>query len=150
MVNLLGTIALAEPLAAVQLAQTETFLNLGTVVAPAGHGQRGKSALKIKLSRTGSEEVEEKEILYGDIELLPLPAGETASLEIRPGRHFDIGLGQPGRGAVAQVEGGLLGVIIDARGRPLQLPGDTLERQQQLKDWFNALGVYYATPIDYD
>ena len=150
MVNLLGTIALAEPLAAVQLAQADTFLNLGTVVAPAGHGQRGKSALKIKLARAGSEEVEEKEILYGDIELLPLPAGETASLEIRPGRHFDIGLGQPGRGAVAQVEGGLLGVIIDARGRPLQLPGDTLERQQQLKEWFNALGVHYATPIDYD
>ena len=95
-------------------------------------------------------EAEEKEILFGDIELLPLPAGEKASLEIRPERHFDIGLGQPGRGAVAQVEGGLLGVIIDARGRPLRLPGDDLERQQQLQQWLNALGVNYATPVDYD
>ena len=149
LVNLLGTIALAEPVAAVKIAQSDTFLNLGTVVAPAGRGQRGKPALKVKLTR-GSEEVEEKEILFGNIELLPLPAGEKASLEIRPGRHFDIGLGQPGRGAVAQVEGGLLGIIIDARGRPLKLPADDLDRQQQLQQWLSALGVKYATPVNYD
>jgi len=119
-------------------------------VAPAGRSQRGKPALKLKLSRTGIEETQEKEILYGDIELLPLPAGEKATLEIRPGRHFDIGLGQPGHGAVAQVEGGLLGIIIDARGRPVKLPGDDLERQQQLQQWLNALKVNYATPVDYD
>jgi len=66
-------------------------------------------------------------------------------LEIRPARHFDIGLGQPGRGALAEVEGGILGIIIDARGRPLRLPKDETQRQAHIRQWLEELGVTHAT-----
>ncbi len=143
-VNMLGSIAAIEPMAAVNVAAQDAFLNLGTVVAPAGHGPPGKPALNIKLDRPDDESVE-KEILYGSIEIIDLPPGKKATLEIRPARHFDVGLGQPGRGAVAEVEGGTLGIIIDARGRPLRLPKNDTQRQEQLQQWLMALNKSYAT-----
>lgn len=141
-VNMLGSIAAIEPTAAVQVLAQDAFLNLGTVIAPAGHGQQpGKPALKIKVRPTEGRIIE-KEIAYGSIEIVYLPLGQKATVEIWPVRHFDIGLGQPGRGAIAEdVEGGLLGLIIDARGRPLRLPREDTRRQEQLRQWQAALRI---------
>jgi hypothetical protein len=141
-VNMLGSIAAIEPMAAVEVVAQDAFLNLGTVVAPAGHGrQPGKPALRIKLRQTKGK-IFEKEIAYGTIEMINLPPGQKATLELWPLRHFDIGLGQPGRGAIAEdVEGGVLGIIIDARGRPLKLPREDTQRQEQLRQWQAALRI---------
>jgi len=141
-VNMLGSIATIQPLAAVEVAR-DAFLNLGTVVALAGHGQPGKPALNFKISYRNGDTLK-TEIPYGAIEVISLPPGEKATLEIRPDRYFDIGLGQPGRGALAEVEGGILGIIIDARGRPLRLPKDDTRRQMQLRQWLAKLGVPHA------
>jgi hypothetical protein len=43
------------------------------------------------------------------------------------------------------VEGGILGIIIDARGRPLRLPKDESQRQAQIRQWLEELGVTHAT-----
>jgi hypothetical protein len=148
-VNMLGAIAVVEPMAAVKIAAQEAFLNLGTVVAPAGHGTPGKPAIRVKIDFEEGE-TDEREVPYGTIALIDLPLGKKANLEVRPTRHFDIGLGQPGRGAVAEVEGGLLGIIIDARGRPLRLAKDDLERQEQLHYWLSSLGIIHAPSEDND
>lgn len=147
LVNLLGAVASVEPVAAVQVARRDTFLNLGTVIAPVGQGRAGKTAIKVKVT-FADDTVEEREIPFGDIATIQLAAKEKATVEMRPARQFDIGLGQPGRGAIAQVEGGLLGLIIDARGRPLKLSADDTERQEQLKRWLKALNVTYAAPVN--
>jgi hypothetical protein len=149
LLNMLGAIAVVEPIAAVKIAAQDAFLNLGTVVAPIGHGAPGKPALKIKLDY-GEGEIYEKEVPYGAIEMIDLPLGKTAKLEVRPARHFDIGLGQPGRGAIAEVEGGVLGIIVDTRGRPLRLPKDDLARQEQLQQWLSTLDIPYAAPENND
>lgn len=143
--NILGAVAAIEPVAAVEVAARDTFLNLGTVIAPIGHGSAGQPALRLKISMAtpaaGAESPAEFEVPYGAIERIPLPPGQKAVIEIRPGRHFDIGLGQPGRGAVTEVEGGILGIIVDARGRPLRLPPDDARRQEQLALWLSKLDV---------
>jgi uncharacterized protein (TIGR01319 family) len=150
--NLLGAIAAVEPVAAVEVAARDTFLNLGTVIAPMGHGVPGKPALKVKLTQTDiqSNGEVEMEIPYGLLELIPLPPGQKATLEMRPARHFDIGLGQPGRGAVTEVEGGVLGIIIDARGRPLRLPQDEALRHDLLNQWLLKLNLTHATAREND
>ena len=145
-VNMLGAIAAVEPAAAVSVANEDAFLNLGTVIAPLGHAQPGSPALKLKITYH-EEEIVEQEIPYGSIQLIPLAAGQKATVEIRPARHFDIGLGQPGRSAVTEIEGGVLGIIIDARGRPLRLPQNDALRQEQLQQWLQALNVTYAATI---
>lgn len=151
--NVLGSIAAVQPVAAVEVAIHDTFLNLGTVIAPLGHGVPGKTALKLKIDyQSGLPETEveapgeasasvELDVPYGSIEMVALPPGQRARLEMRPTRHFDIGLGQPGRGAVTEIEGGILGVIIDARGRPLRLPQDEAVRHDRLAGWFTALDI---------
>jgi hypothetical protein len=147
--SMLGSIAAVQPVAAVEIGARDTFLNLGTVIAPMGHGTPGKAALRVKLRADASSSTEfepvEIEVPYGSIEVMELPSGQKATLEIRPTRHFDIGLGQPGRGAVTKVEGGVLGVIIDARGRPLRLPQDETVRQDWLEQWMSKLDAGYAT-----
>lgn len=141
--KMLGAIAAIEPMAAVQAAAQDTFLNLGSVIAPVGHGAPGKAALELKLD-LGQGEPFETSVPYGAIELIALPPGHKTSLEMRPARNFDIGLGQAGRGAVAEVEGGMLGLIVDARGRPLRLASDDVERQEQLQEWLLSLNIPYA------
>ena len=53
------------------------------------------------------------------------------------------------RSDVAAISGSALGLIIDARGRPLHLPDTPLARQQLLWDWLTALGVE-SGPLPYD
>jgi len=43
------------------------------------------------------------------------------------------------------VEGGIEGVIIDTRGRPLVIPEDPAERKSTLLKWYGALDLY---PMD--
>jgi hypothetical protein len=62
-------------------------------------------------------------------------------LELHPTRRFDVGLGEPGRGVTAEAEGGLLGLVIDARGRPLDLPVDDTSRRKLLQEWLDSMVI---------
>ena len=42
------------------------------------------------------------------------------------------------------VTGGLSGIIIDARGRPLTLPTDDATRLRKIKEWMAAMDI----PVD--
>jgi len=82
------------------------------------------------------------EVQYGNMEVLPLLPGQEAVLELRPSkRHrFDVGLGGPGKGGKRRVSGGLAGLIIDARGRPLPLASDPDQRRVQMRQWLWDVG----------
>jgi hypothetical protein len=148
--GMLGSLAAIEPVAAVEVtAHPDTFLPVGTIVAPLGHGPAHKTALRLKLIGAG-DQVTEVEVDYGQIEIIPLAPGQKATLEMRPSRYFDIGLGQPGRGAVAEVEGGLLGLIIDGRGRPLRLADEAELRHDQLRHWLSSVGLEEDAPHEAD
>ena len=80
-------------------------------------------------------------LLCGDIAQVALSPGAEAEIEVRPDRGFDFGAGS-GKAVTRKVRGGPLGVIFDARGRPLVLPTDLLERRACLNKWIKALRVY--------
>jgi hypothetical protein len=81
------------------------------------------------------------DILPGTIALIPLGVGQQAQLMLYPAEGVDIGLGPGVRAHAGEpIEGGRLGLIIDARGRPLVLPLDPVERQARLRQWQAALG----------
>lgn len=112
-----------NPLLAVQVIETNTFLNLGTVIAPVGNARYGTPILRVKMTnQSGAETV--REVKYGTIEILPVKMGEKVRLHVRPLRNFDIGMGEAGKAGEVQAEGGVLGIVIDARGRPLRLSED--------------------------
>jgi len=135
----LGVTATIEPLAAAQVMERDGFLSLGTVVAPVGTAREGEMALKLKITYDDGRTLE-MEVPYGSLEVLPLTTGHKATLELRPTRKFDIGLGAKGKGATTELEGGAVGVIIDARGRPLSLPATRGEQQAKIQEWLWGVG----------
>ena len=135
----LGSVAAVKPLAAVEALDSGSLFNLATVIAPVGHARRGDIILKVKVTyKDGS--TFSVEVHYGDIEVLPLLPGQEAVVELRPLHHFDVGLGGPGKAGKRRVSGGLVGLIIDARGRPLHLPRDPEQRQSQMRQWLWDVG----------
>src|SRR5205823_2843701 len=86
------------------------------------------------------------EVPYGSIEVIPLRPEQRASLTVRPGPGFRIGAGETGKlvqtSPGEEVKGGLIGLIVDARGRPLRLPADDAARRAQLLAWGQALRAY--------
>jgi hypothetical protein len=133
----LGAIAGIQPLAAAEVVEHDAFLNLGTVVAPLGTARPGEMALRVKVRHADGHEVEQG-VIYGSIALIPLETGARATLELHPTRRFDMGLGEPGRGVTAEAEGGVLGLIIDARGRPLALPAEDQARRKLVQEWMDC------------
>ena len=137
----LGSVAAVKPLAAVEALDSGGFVNLATVVSPVGRARPGDTILRVKITYDDGSGFS-VEVQYGNIEVLPLLPGQQAVLELRPtGRHrFDVGLGGPGKGGKRRVNGGIAGLIIDARGRPLRLASDPEERQVQTRQWLWDVG----------
>lgn len=135
----LGAVAMVNPAAAAQVIERDALLNLGTVVAPVGAGREGDVVLTFKIEYEDGRSLE-VEVLYGSLEVIPLPAGQTANLELRPSRRFDVGLGTRGQAGATKVEGGVIGIIIDARGRPLPIAADPEQQQEKMQRWLWDMG----------
>jgi len=135
----LGGVARLNPLATVETLDGGGIVNLATVVAPVGRAREGEIILRVRIryERGGTLELE---VPSGSLEVLPLPSGEEAILELRPRGGIDVGLGRPGKGGRRRVRGGLVGLIIDARGRPLRLPSDPEECRARVQQWLWDVG----------
>lgn len=131
--------AMVNPLAAAQVMERDALLHLGTVVAPVGTAREGDTALTFKIEYEDGRSLE-VEVAYGSLEVIPLPTGQTANLELRPTRRFDVGLGTKGQAGTTKVEGGVIGIIIDARGRPLPTVADPQEQQARIQRWLWDMG----------
>ena len=121
-----------------QVIESGAFIGLGTVVSVIASANYGDQVLRAKLTYNDGTEAR-AEVKFGSLELLPLPVGQNARLTLQPLRRADAGLG-PGKGGVVPVTGGALGVVIDARGRPLPLPNDPVRRREIMKRWSYAVG----------
>jgi hypothetical protein len=135
----LGAVAMLNPLAAAEVVARDGTLNLGTVVAPVGSAREGEIVLTFKIEYE-DERALEVEVPYGSLEVIPLPTGQTAMLELRPTRRFDVGLGTKGQAGTTKVEGGVIGIIIDARGRPLPFDEDPEEQRERMQRWLWDMG----------
>ena len=81
------------------------------------------------------------EITSGQIMVLPLGQGEYGRLTLNPERGVELGFGAGGRAGTLRVSGGTLGVIIDARGRPLILPKDIGLQRELNERWLWEIGA---------
>ncbi|MBC7249707.1 MAG: glutamate mutase L [Anaerolineae bacterium] len=132
----MGASASLNPLAAVQAATLGGLVNLGTVIVPVGQAREGEIVLRLKVEELNLE----IEVPYGSLEVYRLPSPQPLTLQIKPQRHFDVGWG-PGKGRKIQFTGGVVGLIVDARGRPLILPSDPAKRQSKVQEWLWGIGA---------
>ena len=136
---LLGVVGGLEPVLPVHVLGSNAFANLGTVVAAVSPEPIGEKILSIQV-KTGAGKDYMVEIEQGSLRRLVIPAGVSAELELAPSRLTEVGFGEPGLGGRLKVTGGTLGVVIDARGRPLKLPEDDEVRIEALRRWLWTLG----------
>lgn len=135
---LLGAASSRNHYLPVQVIESGAFIGLGTVVTVVASANYGDPILRGRLTYSDGTEAR-AEVKFGGLEVLPLPIGQNARLSLQPLRRADAGLG-PGKSGVVPVTGGALGVVIDARGRPLPLPGDPVRRRELMKRWAYAVG----------
>ncbi len=136
----LGAAASRNSILPVQVLESGAFLGLATVVAPYLNAQLGTPVLHGRLVYQNGNE-SHLDIKLGALEVLPLPVGQSGRLYLQPLHHADVGFG-PGntRNSGISVTGTALGVVIDARGRPLRLPADAERRRAIIKKWLWTLG----------
>jgi hypothetical protein len=134
----IGAVAGIRPLIAASALEAGALVSLGTVISPVGQARPGDTVLKLRIGYDGGSTLD-VEAHYGELEIWPLPVGQRATLEIRPYRRFDIGMG-PGQGGKVEVLGGLVGLVVDTRGRPLVLPKGADQRRRALRRWALDVG----------
>jgi len=96
--------------------------------------------MKVEMTLPGGESLVE-ELSLGDVKMVPLAEGQEVKAIITPAKQFDMGDG-PGKTVEKTITGGVVGVLLDARGRPLYIPEDDGARKELLLKWFRALGLY--------
>ena len=141
LVPAVGAAAGLLPMITVQVLESGSFVSLGTVVSPVGRGREGKPVLRIRIEPESGGEPIEGIVRYGQLVLLPLRQGEHARMTLRPEKGFDVGFGGRGKAGALRVAGGALGVIIDARGRPLELSNDPAHRRELNQKWLYDIGA---------
>lgn len=129
----LGAAAYLSPLAVVQVLQGGDLPTLGTVLAPVGRLKAGEVALRLRI-RVG-ETVRDEAVRAGTVRTIPLGADvDRALVVVKPHRRLDLGRGN-GKQVNLEVQNGLLGLVCDARGRPLPLPRTVEERARVYPAW---------------
>jgi hypothetical protein len=133
----LGVLAEVHPRAALEVFERDCLIYLGTCIAAKGAAKPGKECFKYQIS--GATLNESGTMHFGEIKLFPLGEGETVTVAAEPARQFDLG---PGKRVEREVRGGTVGLILDARGRPLELPLDRKACREAATGWVKALNLY--------
>ena len=134
----LGVLSTVDERAATEVFERDCLIYLGTCVAPVGAGKGGEVCLQYELDlpsgrRTGQLEV-------GQLQWLPLADGEEVEIALQPARRWDVGAGL-GHALNARVRGGVVGLVLDGRGRPIEMATNR-DRRRQMSDWQRALNLY--------
>jgi hypothetical protein len=116
----------------------DLLVPLGTAVVTRG-GRPGQMAMRVRLHRTGWPEPEPAELRTGEVLVLPLPRGERAQLEIELEPGITLPAARRTHHARVEVSGGTVGLVIDARDVPIQLPRRADDRREVLAGWHEQL-----------
>lgn len=120
--------------AARQVFEYDCIVKCGHCISPVGTGKEGEPCVTVK-----GQGVNET-VPFGSIKVIPLGRGEYMDLSIEPAKGFDVGAGR-GRSVSQKLEGGTVGIIIDARGRPFSVDLATPNRVAKLRAWLSAFGL---------
>jgi len=137
----LGVMSTKYPHAANEVFKKDCLIRLGTCIAPVGRAKDGEACVTVTVNHAGGAP-DKREVTFGQMLLMTLDAGQQAPVTLEPTKNFDVGAGK-GKSRTFEAVGGVVGLIIDARGRrPFELPTDEATRVRKLTEWNKALSVY--------
>lgn len=137
----LGVLSTVHEEAATQVFERDCLIHLGACVAPVGAGRPGAACMTVELQPERGA-ASNHAVAVGDFTRVPVPEGGRVRVRVQPERGFDAGAGR-GKPVQAEVAGGVVGIVLDGRGRrPFALPGDARARIERLRAWNRALDLY--------
>ena len=131
----LGVLSTILPEAATQVFERDCLIKLGHAIAPIGTAKDGEPCVTVSFKSSGTEVVP-----FGQIRVLQMADGQTDEATITPAKNFDVGAGK-GKSRTVTVEGGVVGLVIDTRGRPIAIPSEQTPRVAKLQEWLRAFGL---------
>ena len=125
-------------------AVESSLVRLGACAALRGDASLGNAAVAVEVHPAGASVIE-REVTAGSMDVIQWDADVEAEVRIWPAPEFDAGLGY-GRPVHlrAPIVAGSVGLIVDARGRPLVWPDASDARQAWVAQWHRALNAYPA------
>jgi uncharacterized protein (TIGR01319 family) len=147
----LGVLTTVQPQAATEVFNKDCLIHLGTCVSPAGEIKKPGPVMEYKITLPDGK-IESGTLEFGQIKLIKLGLADTglpakAKAELDPLRGLDLGDGK-GHKIETELSGGVVGIILDGRGRPFNLPEDDKTRISKLKEWMTELEIYPGGAID--
>ena len=142
----LGVFSSIHPEAATEIFLRDCLVDLGTVIAPSGQVPIGESTPLLEIVIEG---IGEYRLSSGELRCIELAESATCQAVITPlARTLDIGSG-PGKVHRATLWGGHAGIILDGRGRPLELNArsDAADegRRRSIAAWYEAFNLPYKS-----
>ena len=128
--------------AALEVFDKDCLIRLGTCLAPVGKFKPDQIMLTVDLTLPGGER-KTVEVKAGELLVVPAPYTEIPARLI-PGKNQDIGGGK-GETVETTIYGGVIGIILDGRGRPFILPTETGPRIESLNAWSQSTHEYPAS-----
>lgn len=133
----LGVLAQVHKQAATEVFDRDCLIHLGTCIAAASKVKPGGRCFEYRITVAG--QTRQGKVVGGEIIIEPLGPDEVAEVVIEPGRGIDVGAGN-GRALEATVRGGTVGLALDGRGRPLEVP--KTNRSETIVRWAKAFDAY--------
>ncbi len=136
----LGVLSTINEKAATDVFIRDCMIYLGTCVAPIGQGKDGDRCADYQITFPDGKTVSDQ-LKFGELRLYPLESGKQATIKIQPVKGVNMGAGA-GVALTRDVHGGVVGLLLDGRGRPLRFPADHQARVTALTKWFTAVDLY--------
>ena len=125
--------------AAFEVFEKDCLIHLGTCIAPTGKAKQNLVVLTAELTlKNGNQETHK--IQFGELLRIEVPF-EPVNVKLTPGKGLDIGSGK-NEPIETTIYGGVVGIIFDGRGRPLDISKDPKQRIDDLKKWSDAVNEY--------
>jgi len=127
----LGVLASVHSAAAMEVFERDCLVRLGWSVAAKGEGKWGKKCFSYRVSGAVNAS---GELACGDVALVRVGPEQAVEVVVEPAKEFDLGAGA-GKPVTRRVKGGTVGILFDARGRPLTLPENEADRKAAVARW---------------
>ncbi len=125
--------------AAVEVFKKDCLIRLGTCIAPVGKSKPGKTILTLELTLPDGNAIKH-ELKTGELIKIDAPY-EPMKAKLTPARNMDVGADK-GEVINTKIYGGQVGILLDGRGRPLELPETDNERIAKLQEWSKVVNEY--------
>ncbi|MEX1158790.1 MAG: hypothetical protein WEC79_07670, partial [Thermomicrobiales bacterium] len=139
-----GALGERSPALAADVVEHDLIHPFATAIVVRGSGNDGELAVRGQV-RHQNGETELFTVPYGSIHKVQIDANETVPLTLVCEGGYTIG----GRDEVTEITAGRngdlrsghFGILIDARGRPMNTKVDAASRSSRLQSWFEDLGL---------